>query len=136
MCTCSTFAKASFGMTIGRSSTAAARKIFRGKNPAEGTYVSYYLKTAADNVKIQVSNVLGTVVRELTAPGKSGINRIEWDLRGTPPPAQPRSLTTVGGGGTPITLGTRVGPGDYVVRLTVGGRTVQKPVHVIEDPNQ
>jgi hypothetical protein len=41
---------------------------------------------------IRISNIPVTVVRELTPKGRKGINRIECDLLGTPPPRQPRNL--------------------------------------------
>jgi photosystem II stability/assembly factor-like uncharacterized protein len=111
-------------------------EIFRGENPPEGTYIHYYLKADVPDVTIQIVDVTGSTVRELSAPGRRGINRIEWDLRGNPPSSPPKPTTQVGGGGLPVTRAPRVRPGDYVVKLSAAGATQSKLLKVEPDPNQ
>ena len=61
-------------------------KYFRGENPQPGTAISYYLKAAATgDVKLTISDYSGKVVREFTAPKDAGLNRVQWNLRASPP---------------------------------------------------
>ena len=62
-------------------------KLFRGANPAPGTAISYYLKTApSGDVKLTISDYTGKVVRNIAGTNEAGLNRIQWNLRGDPPP--------------------------------------------------
>src|SRR5215218_9946770 len=62
-------------------------KLFRGTNPAPGTAISYYLKSApSGDVKLTISDYTGKVVRNIVATNEAGLNRIQWNLRGDPPP--------------------------------------------------
>jgi len=115
-------------------------KYFRGENPQPGTAISYYLKSAATgDVKITISDYSGKVVRELTGPKDAGLNRVQWNLRGTPAAGAAGGGRGGGGGG-----GGRGGfggggaalePGAYLVKLTVGGKDYTAKV-VIEADEQ
>ncbi|MEI6668699.1 MAG: hypothetical protein WCP29_11135, partial [Acidobacteriota bacterium] len=75
-------------------------KLFRGENPQPGTAISYYLKTAASgDVKLTISDYSGKVVREFVAPKDAGLNRVQWNLRGTPPSGGAGGGRGFGGGG-------------------------------------
>jgi photosystem II stability/assembly factor-like uncharacterized protein len=60
-------------------------KNFRGQNPAPGTSVGYWLKNAASNVKITIADITGREVRSIDGTKEAGLNRVQWDLRATPP---------------------------------------------------
>jgi hypothetical protein len=105
-------------------------------------------------VQIEILDSNGKVVRKLKAPGKAGMNRMEWDLRYEPPrlvalrtaaPDNPhiwdelrfrdkdsRPITHWGleGAGGPI-----VTPGKYMVKLTVNGKSYTQPLTILRDPN-
>jgi photosystem II stability/assembly factor-like uncharacterized protein len=109
--------------------------IFRAQNPPDGAIVSYYLKTGASELRIQVLDALGSVVREMTGPREPGIHRVQWDLRrATPAGARPVNNPLTGT--TLAPAGPLVAPGDYAVRLTTGGRTVTTSLRVERDPNE
>ncbi|HZS10551.1 MAG TPA: hypothetical protein VFD58_37325 [Blastocatellia bacterium] len=73
-------------------------KNFRGANAPAGTAISYYLKSApGGDVKITISDVTGKVVRNLTGTKEAGVNRVQWNLRGDPPP-RPAGFGPPGGG--------------------------------------
>jgi hypothetical protein len=75
-------------VTLSRSTGGA--KNFRGENPQPGTAISYYLKSApSGEVKITISDVTGKAVRNLTGTKQAGLNRVQWNLRGDPPPRPP-----------------------------------------------
>ncbi|HRI02684.1 MAG TPA: hypothetical protein PLL77_02975 [Pyrinomonadaceae bacterium] len=68
-----------------------------------------------------------------------GFNRYVWDLRSRP--AGPQLPTTGGGGGggggfggALATLGFRVDPGDYTVKIKLGEKEMSKSLKVIDDP--
>jgi photosystem II stability/assembly factor-like uncharacterized protein len=73
-------------------------------------------------------------------PAAAGMNRAVWDLRYTLPPSFNRGATNSYPisallGNTPAEpRGPLVAPGDYEVRLIVGGRTYRQPLHVVPDP--
>ncbi|HWK12649.1 MAG TPA: hypothetical protein VNR64_21490, partial [Vicinamibacterales bacterium] len=60
------------------------QKNFRGENPPPGASINYWLKSAAKDVKITISDMSGKEVRTLEGPKDAGVNRINWDLRATP----------------------------------------------------
>jgi hypothetical protein len=63
---------------------------------------------------------------------QAGANRFVWDLRG---PNATKIPDNKGRGGTMDSLtAPRVGPGQYQVRLTVGGNTYTQPFEVVKDP--
>ncbi len=99
-------------------------KHFRGENPQPGTAISYYLKTAAaGDVKISISDYTGKVVREITGPKDAGLNRVQWNLRGSPAAgAAGAGQRGGGGGGQRGGGGGALEPGSYLVKLTVGGK--------------
>jgi len=115
-------------------------KFFRGENPQPGTAISYYLKTAATgDVKITISDYAGKVVREIAGPKDAGLNRVQWNLRGTPPAGGAGGGGRGGGGGGGGRGGGGGGaaldPGAYLVKLTVGGKDFTTKV-VIEADEQ
>jgi photosystem II stability/assembly factor-like uncharacterized protein len=63
------------------------QKLFRGENAPQGTAIHYHLKAApGSDVKITISDITGKVVRNLTGTKEAGLNRVQWNLRGDPPP--------------------------------------------------
>ncbi|MGH9799778.1 MAG: hypothetical protein ACRD82_05385, partial [Blastocatellia bacterium] len=72
---------------ISLSRAGGGQKVFRGENPQQGTAISYYLGAAATgDVKITVADITGKVVRNINGTKELGLNRLQWNLRGDPPP--------------------------------------------------
>jgi hypothetical protein len=118
-------------------------KRFRGTNPQPGTAISYYLKSApGGDVKITISDVTGKVVRNISGSKDAGLNRVQWNLRGDPPPRPEGGGGGRGGGGGGGGGGGRFGgfgpppvePGLYLVKLSVGGKEYTTKVVVEGDP--
>jgi len=66
-------------------------KVFRGQNPARGSAISYWLKSApAGDVKISVADVTGREIRTIEGTKNAGLNRVQWDLTPTPPAGRGR----------------------------------------------
>ena len=103
-------------------------ELFRGKNPPDAI-LSYYIKGPfsassqgeGNRAKLQIVDAAGNVVRELEGSSAAGIHRIAWDLRRAPVQNAP---------------GDRILPGNYVVKLTVNGRTATAALAVRTDPNR
>jgi hypothetical protein len=129
------------------------QKNFRGENPERGTAISYYLKTAPADVKVTIADLTGRVVRtfnactekqaENCATKDAGLNRIQWTLSGDPPQLTAEQQQALagrgfggGGRGRGGMAGPAVGPGTYVVKLTVGGKDYTTRVVVEPDPVQ
>jgi hypothetical protein len=120
-----------------------------GDDPPYGAPITWWLEEADRDVRIEVVDGNGDVVRSLEPPGRPGLNRTWWDLRYTrsrtprlrmPPvehghawPDAPLEGETRGppeGGGVSVLAP----PGSYTVRLTAGGRTAEGTLEVRMDP--
>ena len=132
--------------TINRAMGGA--KNYSGQNPQPGTAISYYLKAdAAADVKISISDVTGTVIRDLTGAKTAGLNRVQWNLRSNPPQrpqgqggrggsegqAAPAAALAPAGGFGGRFGGQAVEPGIYLVKLTVDGKEYTTTVKVEAD---
>ena len=123
------------------SRSTGGAKLFRGANPPAGTAISYYLKTEpTTDVKITISDYTGKVIRNINGTKEVGINRVQWNLRGNPPPRPANAPTGGGGGGGGggfgglFNLGPLVDPGTYLVKVSVDGKDFTTKVVVEADP--
>ena len=67
---------------IQKAILAEGAKVFRAQNPAQGSAISYWLKSAAtSDVRITVTDVTGREIRNLIGTKNAGLNRVQWDLR-------------------------------------------------------
>jgi hypothetical protein len=64
-----------------------------------------------------------------TIPANEGMNRFAWDLRYDDPVQIPGAFYSGEGPKGPLTL-----PGDYQVKLAVGGKSQTAPLHLAIDP--
>ncbi|RPA69690.1 glycosyl hydrolase [Cyclobacteriaceae bacterium YHN15] len=129
------------------------RTMTTGSNPDYGMDINYYLKSAANQVKIEILKKDGTVIRTLSGKKDVGVNRVWWDLRYeatlqprllVAPPDKPwvklegrefRPLVTWDLDLYRGQFGPRVVPGEYEVRITADGNTSNQTVTVLKDPN-
>ncbi len=110
------------------------QKHFEGKNPPPGTAIDYYLKApVSGDVTIAISDITGKMLRELKGTNEAGINRVQWDLRGTPP-KRPPNMPAIGRGRA--LLGPQIEPGTYLVKLSAGGKTYTTTVAIEADSLQ
>jgi hypothetical protein len=123
-----------------------------GDNPPPGAIISYYFKTAPkDEVKLEIVDSAGKVVRALsskekkgdeqppewpdqvkevtTIPAAAGMNRYAWNLRWEPPVKIPGAFYSGIGPQGPL-----VQPGQYTVKLTSGKQSVSQPLEIVMDP--
>lgn len=120
----------------------------------QGVAVYYYLRSAADSVKVEFLDAGGKVIRSFTgvheagakasqpaaptfgrfgSPARvetgAGLQRFVWDLRHEGFTSFPGMIFWAAGN-----RGPRVVPGQYQVRLTAGGATQTKAFEVRKDP--
>ena len=121
-------------------------KMFAGPNPPAGALLTYWLKDKLDAktpLKLEILDASGKVIRSLRNPSKeSGVNRVNWDLRGEGPFARrERGVPGAGAGDDeeegfqPGPRGPQMLPGKYTARLTAGQTVSEQPVEVIVDPS-
>ncbi|MGE5324705.1 MAG: VPS10 domain-containing protein [Actinomycetota bacterium] len=123
-----------------------------GSDPPLGAIISYYFKEAPkDEVKLEIFDKAGKMVRSLssrekkgfeqppewpdqvkevtTIPASAGMNRYAWNLRWEPPVQIPGAFYSDQGPQGPLVM-----PGDYTVKLTVGNQSQTQPLKIVMDP--
>ncbi|MCB9647807.1 MAG: sialidase [Deltaproteobacteria bacterium] len=102
---------------VGGSPTGAAA--FVGENPQTGAMITYYQRERHlfGRIKLEVLDPSGKVVDVLPASKRRGLNRVTWNMQVAPPVVPPAVQLAFWS-----TLGPRVVPGRYTVRLNKGGQ--------------
>ncbi len=127
----------------------------QANNPPEGAIVDYYLGSNAAKVTLQVLNAKGQVLRHFSNADKqtiqrpllpiaerwfpapeiletgSGEHRFIWDL------ATGSSGNDIDGDdidAASVPAGPRVPPGTYTLKLTVDGKSMERPLQIAMDP--
>src|SRR5262245_2295610 len=123
-----------------------------GDNPPPGAMIDYYFKnTPKEEVSLDILDSSGKLVRHIsskekketeqprewpdrvervkTIPAKEGMNRFAWDLRYDDPIQITGAFYSSTGPKGPLAL-----PGNYQVKLTVGGKSQTAPLHLVIDP--
>jgi photosystem II stability/assembly factor-like uncharacterized protein len=113
---------------------------YAGANSPFGAAVSYYLNKAvlgAGPVKLSIQDKAGREVATPFMTREGGLNRVYWNLRGGAAPAAPEPAEGRGGGRRGMSgLAPYALPGEYKAVLEVGGRKMEAPFKVLEDPDQ
>jgi photosystem II stability/assembly factor-like uncharacterized protein len=126
------------------------------ENPPDGAIVDYFLKSGAKNVKLEILDGKGKVLRSFSSGGRreaqplplpiaprwlpkpqaletsEGMHRFIWDLGSGREIGSPEPTNDDEEYGAP--RGPRVAPGMYQVRLIVDGKSFDQPLKVVMDP--
>lgn len=132
-----------------------------GQNPPDGAIIDYKLVQAAKNVKLEILDSRGKIVRAYANTDKpeiidsttlphptywirpnqqlaasAGHHRFVWDLRHEPPRGSQRefAISAVYKNTPDGPQGPFVHPGAYTVRLTVDGKVLEQTIEVKLDP--
>ena len=105
--------------------------MFVGDNPPDAAVINYYQRERHlyGKLKIEVLDSTGKVLDEVPASKRPGLNRVMWSMREKPPRVPPAAQIAFGG-----TRGVRFAPGEYTVRLTKNGKTIETKFTVGLDP--
>jgi len=113
---------------------------YAGANSPFGAAVSYYLNKAAIGagpIKLSIQDKDGREVATPFMTREPGLNRVYWNLRGGAAQAAPEAAEGRGGGRRGMSgLAPYALPGEYKAVLEVGGRKLEAPFKVLEDPDQ
>jgi photosystem II stability/assembly factor-like uncharacterized protein len=132
-----------------------------GQNPPDGAIIDYYLKSDAAEVTLEILDKKSQVIRRYSSADKpevidekeqpyptywfrpaqilstkAGMQRFAWDLHFPPPGGTVRSfpISAIYHNTPSVPLGPVVPPGEYVVKLTVGGKSYTQPLSIKMDP--
>jgi hypothetical protein len=106
---------------------------FQARTPNKGAEIFYTLARPATAAVLVVSDIRGREIYRAEVPTTEGLNRFEWNLRPTPPPARAgagnaaRFRGRAGGGAVPN--------GTYLVQLIVDGETLSETLTISGDPD-
>jgi photosystem II stability/assembly factor-like uncharacterized protein len=111
------------GEQKGKSEAAASKENKEDKENKEG------------KTKISVFDKDNKLVREFDGPGKSGVNRTNWDLRwNSPAVPTPEQLEAAAAGFDFGPRGPLVEPGKYTIKIKAGSKEATQEVVVEDDP--
>ncbi|HEV8436068.1 MAG TPA: sialidase, partial [Thermoanaerobaculia bacterium] len=104
---------------------------FVGNNPPGDAVITYYQKKRHifGDLKIDVLDSAGNVVGSIPSSKRRGLNRVTWSMRTKPPKVPPAASAAFG-----ASVGPRVLPGTYAVRMTKDKNVYTTPLQVITDP--
>lgn len=132
-----------------------------GKNPPDGAILNYYLPSNVQGeVSLEIVDSQGKVVRKFSSedpvtpidekslqvpmywirqpkalPKTAGSHRWVWDLRYAPPPGgRGYPISAIYGDTPPVPEGPLAMPGEFKVRLTVDGKTLEQKLLIYMDP--
>ena len=104
-------------------------KRFIKPNPPTGSNIFYFLKNEApETVKIEILDIMSRVVQELEGPKEKGMNKVFWNFRQKPPEKQESASTQ-----SRYRRAALAGPGQYIVRLTVGDKVLSTKLIIEKD---
>ncbi len=103
---------------------------FVGANPPDGAQITYYQKRrhVYGRMKLEVFNEKGELVDTLPASSRRGITRVVWSMRLKPPKVPPAAVIA-----GEATVGPRMVPGTYTMKLTRGSEVYTTQVVVTLD---
>jgi hypothetical protein len=105
--------------------------VFVGDNSPDDAIITYYQKKRHifGDLKIEVLDPKGQVIGTVPTSKRLGLNRVRWGMR-LPAPNVPPAATIAGA----ATLGPRVMPGTYTIRMTKDKNVYTTPLKVVMDP--
>jgi photosystem II stability/assembly factor-like uncharacterized protein len=102
---------------------------FVAPNPTDDAVITYYLQKRHifGDMKLEVLDSEGEVVATLPSTKRRGLSRVTWSMR-LPPPTVPAAASATG-----ASVGPRLLPGSYTVRMTKDKEVYSMPLTVVSD---
>jgi len=106
----------------GQGGWANGDAVFVGDNPPDAAVINYYQRERHlfGKMKLEILDSSGSVIDEVPASKRPGLNRVTWTMRAKPPRVPPGAQISFAG-----TRGPRLVPGVYTVRLTKAGKVYE-----------
>jgi photosystem II stability/assembly factor-like uncharacterized protein len=104
---------------------------FVGQNPPDDAVITYYLQRRHifGDMKLEVLDSADKVVATLPTAKRRGLSRVTWSMRLKAPTVPPAASAAFG-----ATVGPRLLPGTYTVRMTKDKDVFTMPLTVVSDP--
>ena len=104
---------------------------FVGPNPPNDATITYYQKKRHifGDMTIDILDASGHVVSTVPSSKRRGLNRVGWPMRLKAPQTPPAATATFG-----TSVGPRVLPGTYTVRMTKDKQVYTTPLQIAMDP--
>ncbi len=104
---------------------------FSGPNPPDAAVITYYQKKRHifGRMKIEIFDDQGKLVDTVPANSRRGLSRVEWSMRMKAPRVPPAALAAF-----EASIGPRVLPGTYTVKMTRGDQSFTTPLTIRLDP--
>lgn len=104
--------------------------VFVGENSPDDAVITYYQRKRHifGDLKIEVLDSKGTLVGTIPASKRRGLNRVRWSMRMAAPNVPPAA--SIAGAAT---VGPRLLPGTYTIRMTKDKAVYETPLRVVTD---
>jgi photosystem II stability/assembly factor-like uncharacterized protein len=105
---------------------------YSGPNPPEDFVILYYMKDrlSSGDVKIEICDNSGKVIKNLPGTKRKGINKITWDYREKPPRCVSGAKVDFGG-----FIGPVIPEGTYKIKIYRGDKVFEKEITLHFDPH-
>ena len=105
--------------------------VFTGSNPPDEAVIVFYQKKRHifGDMKIEVFDPEGKLVSTIPSSKRRGLNRVVWSMRMKGPKVPPAASAAFS-----ATVGPRVLPGTYTVKLTKDKNVYTKSLQIVSDP--
>ncbi len=104
---------------------------FEGPGRSEAAGIPFYQRSRHifGDLKIEILDAQGKLVDTVSPSKRRGVNRAKWSMRLKPPTVPPAASAMFG-----ASVGPRVLPGTYTVRMTKGDQTYTTTLEAVLDP--
>jgi len=103
---------------------------FSGPNPTDDATITYYQKKRHifGDLKLEVFDASGKLMSTIPSSKRRGLSRATWGMR-LKPPKVPTAASATG-----ASVGPRVLPGDYTVKMTKDKEVLTTKLKIVADP--
>src|SRR6185436_20114863 len=104
--------------------------VFTGDNPPDDAVITYYQRRRHifGDLKMDVAGAYGAIIGTVPSSKRRGLSRANWSMRVKAPSVPPAAAAAFG-----ASIGPRVLPGTYSVRLMKDQTTYTTPLRIVPD---
>jgi len=105
-------------------------RIYEVPNEPVGLSINYFLRKAAGNVKVRITDPYGVEMAVLEGKTEAGLHNVFWDMRKASPAPSGQGAQAPAAPAQARFAARMVAPGEYVVILEVGGQKWTKKAKI------